>query len=298
MANAPLSVDLRPPKRGGLGRIAPKHFVTLRRILGRVHELEALERALALASKFFIALIPAALLAMSLLPHRSSFADSIVLRLGLTGEGARVVRQLFASPAQVRGAMSALGILILAYAILSMAQALQRVYEDAWRLPRVHARRTARALIWMLTALLYFAAISPLRATLAGAEPTAVRVYAPILLGSFVWAITGQFSARDSFSSSPDPIHVGVTVSSSINRFPWQDDILRSLRRSGETTVKEVTVTIAAEGVDSDALDRGVAENLEHLVHMHLAVYLGGGDGLDRRVRLTPAGEQAADSLP
>lgn len=190
MANAPLSVDLRPPKRGGVPRIVPKHLVTLRRILRRIHELEALERALALASKFFIALIPAALLAMSLLPHRSSFADSIVLRLGLTGEGARAVRQLFASPAQVRGAMSALGILILAYAILSMAQALQRVYEDAWRLPRLHARGTARALIWMLTALLYFAAISPIRATLAGAGPTAVRVYAPILLGSVVWAIT------------------------------------------------------------------------------------------------------------
>ena len=65
----------------------------------------------------------------------------------------------------------------------------------------------------------------------------------------------------------------GVTVSSSINRFPWQDDILRSLRRSGETTVGHVTSTIAAEGVDSDQLDRSVAENLEHLVHMHLAVY-------------------------
>ena len=89
-----------------------------------------------------------------------------------------------------------------------------------------------------------------------------------------------------------------VTVSSSINRFPWQDDILRSLRRSGETTVGQVTATIAAEGVDSDQLDRGVAENLEHLVHMHLAVYLGDGEGPDRTVRLTPSGEQAADSLP
>jgi hypothetical protein len=87
-------------------------------------------------------------------------------------------------------------------------------------------------------------------------------------------------------------------VSSSINRFPWQDDILRSLSRLGETTVGEVTAAIAAEGVDSDALDHSVAENLEHLVHMHLAVYLGGGDGPDRKVRLTPAGEQAADSLP
>ena len=87
-------------------------------------------------------------------------------------------------------------------------------------------------------------------------------------------------------------------MSSSINRFPWQDDILRSLRRSGETTVGGVTATIAAEGVDSDQLERSVAENLEHLVHMHLAVYLGADDGADRRVRLTPTGEQAADSLP
>ena len=42
----------------------------------------------------------------------------------------------------------------------------------------------------MLTALVYFAAISPLRASLAGAGSAAVRVYVPILLGSVVWAIT------------------------------------------------------------------------------------------------------------
>ncbi len=86
-------------------------------------------------------------------------------------------------------------------------------------------------------------------------------------------------------------------MSSSINRYPWQDDILRVLRRLGQTTVGDVERTIAQEGADSDQLDRSVAENLEHLVHMHLAVYLG-GDGAERQVQLTPAGEQAADSLP
>jgi hypothetical protein len=84
---------------------------------------------------------------------------------------------------------------------------------------------------------------------------------------------------------------------SSINQFPWNDDILRSLRASGETTVGGVTAAIAAEGVDSDQLDRSVEANLEHLVHQHLAVYLG-GDGADRKVRLTRHGEEAADSLP
>jgi len=163
---------------------------TGRRVLHRIGELGALERGLALSSKLFVALIPTTILATSVLPHRSSFADSLVLRLGLTGAGARAVRDLFASPGQVRGAMSALGVLILGYAILSMARALQRVYEDAWRLPRLRAGGTARALAWMVTAGVYFAAISPLRAALAAADSALLRIYVPIVLGSVVWAAT------------------------------------------------------------------------------------------------------------
>jgi uncharacterized BrkB/YihY/UPF0761 family membrane protein len=163
---------------------------TGRRVLHRIGELGALERGLALSSKLFVALIPTTILATSVLPHRSSFADSLVLRLGLTGAGAQAVRDLFASPGQVRGAMSALGVLILGYAILSMARALQRVYEDAWRLPRLRAGGTARALAWMVTAGVYFAAISPLRAALAAADSALLRIYVPIVLGSVVWAAT------------------------------------------------------------------------------------------------------------
>ena len=85
---------------------------------------------------------------------------------------------------------------------------------------------------------------------------------------------------------------------SSINQYPWQDDILRALRRSGKTTVGGVIAAIAAEGADSPQLDDSVAANLEHLVHQHLAVYLGGAEGNDREVVLTRTGESAADSLP
>src|SRR5512142_3196118 len=165
-------------------------FDTGRRMLHRIRELGALERGLALSSKLFVALIPTTILATSLLPHRSTFADALVVRLGLTGAGAQAVRDLFASPGQVRGAMSALGVLILAYAILSMARALQRIYEDAWRLPRLRAGGTARALAWMVTAGVYFAAISPLRAALAAADSALLRIYLPIVLGSVIWAAT------------------------------------------------------------------------------------------------------------
>ena len=120
----------------------------------------------------------------------TSFGDALVERFSLTGAGASAVRQLFASPDQVRGGISALGIVILAYAVLSMAQALQRIYEDAWGLTRIRARGTFRALIWMFTFALYFAAISPLRAHLRQADSRALRIYLPLVLGSVIWAVT------------------------------------------------------------------------------------------------------------
>jgi membrane protein len=161
-----------------------------RRIIERFIVVEPLERALALSSKLFIALIPTTILTSSVFGADTSFGDTLVERFSLTGAGASAVRRLFASPDQVRGGISALGILILAYAVLSMAQALQRIYEDAWGLTRIRARGMFRALIWMFTFALYFAAISPLRAQLRQADSRALRIYLPLVLGSAIWAVT------------------------------------------------------------------------------------------------------------
>ena len=71
-----------------------------------------------------------------------------------------------------------------------MAQALQRIYEDAWGLTRIRARGLFRALVSKLTFALYFAAISPLRAQLRQADSRALRIYLPLVLGSVIWALT------------------------------------------------------------------------------------------------------------
>jgi hypothetical protein len=86
-----------------------------------------------------------------------------------------------------------------------------------------------------------------------------------------------------------------------INRFPYQDDILRQLR-GGSASVSEIATAIAgegrhsAEGHDTDMLHRSVAENVDHLVHLGLAEYTGAG--ADRAVALTTAGSEAVSSLP
>jgi len=88
-----------------------------------------------------------------------------------------------------------------------------------------------------------------------------------------------------------------------INRFPYQDDILRILHSRGSVSVDDISHAVAsegrhdAEGHDSAQLHESIAENVDHLVHLGLAEYAGGGDG-SRSVKLTSRGEEAADSLP
>ena len=86
----------------------------------------------------------------------------------------------------------------------------------------------------------------------------------------------------------------------SINRFPFQDDILRQLAK-GAATAAAVSNTIASEGrapghgENSSELHRDVAENIDHLVNIGMAEYTG---DTPRTARLTAAGQDAVASLP
>ena len=86
-----------------------------------------------------------------------------------------------------------------------------------------------------------------------------------------------------------------------INRFPYQDDILRCLSHEA-SSVSQIASSIAAEGRhtaeghDSPQLHNAVVENVDHLVHLGLAEYTGSGG--DRSAQLTAAGKEAAATLP
>ena len=95
---------------------------------------------------------------------------------------------------------------------------------------------------------------------------------------------------------------------SSINRFPWQDDILRGLHTGDAASIDDLADVVTAKGHEPDALKEGIAENVDHLVHLGLAEYADGRPGpaagapdselFGREVRLTPTRVEAAASLP
>ena len=117
------------------------------RCVDRIVELQPFDRALAIASRAFIAIFPLAIVATSLSPTARSggFAEGLIERFGLEDRGAALVRELFASPTQVRSGTTFFGILVLIYSVFSFARLLARMYEAAWHLPQERrARRHAR----------------------------------------------------------------------------------------------------------------------------------------------------------
>jgi membrane protein len=121
-------------------------------------EMRAIDRALALASKCFIALLPLSILSTAVISGRE-FGDELVRRFGLTGSGARAARVLFATPAEVQAGVGALGLVILITSALSLARAFERVYLEAWRLPAAGGRPTVNRLGWLLGLLVIWAAL-------------------------------------------------------------------------------------------------------------------------------------------
>ena len=171
------------------------------RCIYRFIELEGVDRAVALASRAFIAVIPLAMVASALSPAGESFGERIVDRFDLEGAAAQAVRQLFAAPSEVRGAVSAVGLVALIVTSLSLARMLQRTFERIWRLPPEGARGILRGLAWIGAFALWIVVVVPIRnalndigvpaltVTVAVASSTALWVWTPYLLlgGRLSW---------------------------------------------------------------------------------------------------------------
>src|SRR3954452_18147163 len=87
----------------------------------RLVELELFDRAVALASQAFVALMPFMVVVASLTPYgeRSSFADSIVRRFALTGDAAAAVQEVFSQPDEAQSTITTFAVVLLIVSALS-----------------------------------------------------------------------------------------------------------------------------------------------------------------------------------
>ena len=172
----------------GAGTAARFEHTAAGRFLHAFVAMRAVDRALALASKLFIAVFPISILSTALISGQS-FGDQIVERFGLSGAGAQAARTLFAAPAQVQTGIGLLGLLILTSSAFSFTRALERTYLDCWQLPPAGATALRDRLSWLAAFVVVLAAVSTVHAAVSAADAPATIFVFTALAGSafFLW---------------------------------------------------------------------------------------------------------------
>ncbi len=169
------------------------------RCLRRFNAVEGFDRAIALASSAFTALIPLSILVGALLPRfgSESTADRIIERFDLSGDGATAVRDAFAPPEGVQTSLGIVGALLLIVTVLSFTRAVQRLIERTWELPPLSVRNTRGGLWWIAGLVAYSAVSGAVAGFLNGPVFGIVGFVATVLLGIIFLVWSGvMLSAR------------------------------------------------------------------------------------------------------
>jgi membrane protein len=156
--------------------------------LQRLAALAAVDRAVALGALAFSALFPLLIVYSAVAPLRDvhHFAEQIIHRLKLSGAAASSVNEVFAPPSRVAQTITVLGVVLILASALSLARALQRLYELAYELPAAGIRGTPWHLLWIVSIPIYLT-VRPLIAGLAGGW---WNVVGSLLVGVVAWLFT------------------------------------------------------------------------------------------------------------
>jgi membrane protein len=152
--------------------------------------LQPIDRALALASKLFVAVIPLSIILAAVVPGTDSFGETLVERFGLTGPGAQATEALFASNSEVEGGLTVFGLLVVVYSTLSFSKGLQRVYLDAWDLPPLGVEGLRRRAVWVVGFAVYLAVGAPIRNVARDNDLDILYAVAVLGLGAVLWVWT------------------------------------------------------------------------------------------------------------
>jgi membrane protein len=109
------------------------------RILGRLIEVQFLDRAVILAAQAFSAILPLFIVVSTISPHPGgdSLATVLAGKLGLGAAETSSLQSGAVPPPSARASIGILGVVLALLTATSFARALQRSYQLAWRLPPV-----------------------------------------------------------------------------------------------------------------------------------------------------------------
>jgi membrane protein len=156
--------------------------------LERLAAVQAVDRGVALGALAFSALFPLLIVYTAVVPLADAhdFARAIINRLQLSGATAQSVREVFAPSATVAHSVTVLGFALVVFSALSLARALQRMYEVSYELPSAGMRGTPWHLLWIAMIPAYVS----LRPLVAGLAAGWWHIAGSLLLGTVEWLLT------------------------------------------------------------------------------------------------------------
>jgi membrane protein len=156
----------------------------------RATQFEMMNRALVLAGLSLMLLVPALVAVGAVLPLGSdhTLAASWARRMGLSGEAARAVRQLFARNT-AQGTTTLLSSLVTIAFAYSWPAEMQRGYQRIWSLPARGVRDAWRPVVWLLSFFAVIACVASSGSVADGPSGAAVVavVGAPVVFGWTWW---------------------------------------------------------------------------------------------------------------
>ena len=157
--------------------------------LERLVAVQVADRAVALAALAFTVLIPLFIVYDAVVPaiDRRDFATGLVDRFELKGAAAASLRQALAPPDAVKQSVGVLGLVLVVVSALSFARALQRMYEQAFRLSPIGGLRgTPATLLWLALIPAYIVVRDVIAALVNGGLAAVLS----IALAALVWTAT------------------------------------------------------------------------------------------------------------
>lgn len=156
--------------------------------LERLVAVQAADRAVAIGAQAFGALIPLLIVYSAVVPvvDTQSFAMRLIERMGLKGSAAQSMRDVLVPPTGVASGVTAISFVLVIVSALSLARAMQRLYEVSYELPTSGIRGTPWHLLWIALIPIYLT-LRPLVSELAGGW---WHVAGSLLLGAGAWLAT------------------------------------------------------------------------------------------------------------